>query len=190
MLAGERHSCSQTCHSKPLSIMKFVISGAFLLLAVSLSNGLPFPGMIAWVCKSCPNPNMLYTADAEMTSPSGKPVGNLRLQQSVPRDQASTETFPLTINTVNNRVKLDNMKTSYFMVQIQAGSCDSLGEVLVSQYCRGCTNSLGVSLTGKGGESLALEEMVGNSVVFFDSKNTNAKLACGEIKNGHQDESA
>ena len=92
--------------------------------------------------------------------------------------------------TVDNRVKLDNMKTSYFMVQIQAGSCDNLGEVLVSQYCRGCTNSLGVSLTGKGGQSLALVEMVGNSVVFFDSKNTNSKLACGEIKNGHQDESA
>merc|ERR1719250_138415 len=90
-----------------------------------------------------------------MTSPSGKPVGKLRLQQSVPRDQTSTETFPLSINTVNNRVKLDNMKTSYFMVQIQTGSCDNLGEVLVSQYCRGCTNSLGVSMTGKGGESLA-----------------------------------
>merc|ERR1712168_1633554 len=118
-------SCSQTCQSKPLSIMKFVTSCAFLLLAVSLSKGLPFPGMIAWVCKSCPNPNMLYTAD-----------------------------------------------------------------VLVSQYCRGCTNSLGVSMTGKGDEALSLEEMVGNSVVFFDTKNTNSKLACGEIKNGQQDESA
>merc|ERR1712212_1430992 len=171
-------SCSLTCYSKPSSIMKFVFTSAFLLLAVSLSSCLPFPGMMTWVCKSCPNPNMLYTADAEMTSPSGKPVGKLRLQQSVPRDPASTESFPLTINTVDNRV------------QIQAGSCDNLGEVLVSQYCRGCTNSLGVSLTGKGDQSLALVEMVGNSVVFFDSKNTNSKLACGEIKNGHQDESA
>ena len=92
--------------------------------------------------------------------------------------------------TVDNRVKLDNMKTSYFMVQIQTGSCDNLGEVLVSQYCRGCTNSLGVSMTGKGGEALALADMVGHSVVFFDTKNTNSKLACGEIKNGKQDESA
>merc|ERR1712013_179660 len=183
-------SCSQTCYGKPLSIMKFVSTCSFLLLAASLCSCLPFPGMIAWVCKSCPNPNMLYTADAEMTSPSGKPVGKLRLRQSVPRDQTSTETFPLSINTVDNRVKLDNMKTSYFMVQIQTGSCDNLGEVLVSQYCRGCTNSLGVSMTDKGGESLALADMVGHSVVFFDTKNTNSKLACGEIKNGKQDESA
>merc|ERR1712243_216854 len=184
-------SCSQTCHSKQLSTMRFASSCAFLLLAVSLSSCLPFPGMIAWVCKSCPNPNMLYTADAEMTSPSGSPVGKLRLQQSIPRDESSTEVFPLTINTVDNRVKMENMKTSYFMVQIQAGTCDNLGEILVAQYCRGCTNSLGVSLTSKkGGEPVSLQEMVGNSVVFFDSKNTNSKLACGEIKNGHQDESA
>ena len=82
------------------------------------------------------------------------------------------------------------MKTTYFMVQIQAGSCDNLGEVLVSQYCRGCTNSLGVSLSAKDGNPLVLSEMVGNSVVFFDSKNTNTKLACGQIKNGQQNEDA
>merc|ERR1712002_1147100 len=181
-------SCSQTCQGKPLPIMKFISTLVVLLVAVSLSSCLPFPGMIAWVCKSCPNPNMLYTADAEMTSPSGSPVGKLRLQQSIPRDESSTEVFPLTINTVDNRVKMENMKTSYFMVQIQAGSCDNLGDVLVSQYCKGCTNSLGVSLiTGKDSKAVVLSEMVGNSVVFFDSKNTNSKLACGEIKNGRQD---
>jgi len=128
--------------------------------------------------------------DAEMTSPSGKPVGQLTLQQSIPRDQESTEVFPLTVDTSNNRVKLENMKTTYFMVQIQAGSCDNLGEVLVSQYCRGCTNSLGVSLSAKDGNPLVLSEMVGNSVVFFDSKNTNTKLACGQIQNGQQNEDA
>ena len=92
--------------------------------------------------------------------------------------------------TSNNRVKLANMKTNYFMVQIQSGTCDNLGDVLVSQYCRGCTNSLGVSLSGKDGKPIALSEMVGNSVVFFDSKNTNSKLACGTIENGVQNEDA
>ena len=41
---------------------RFISTLAVLLVAVSLSSCLPFPGMIAWVCKSCPNPNMLYTA--------------------------------------------------------------------------------------------------------------------------------
>ena len=82
------------------------------------------------------------------------------------------------------------MKTTYFMVQIQSGSCDNLGDVLVSQYCRGCTNSLGVSQAGKDGKPLALSDLVGNSVVFFDSKNTNTKLACGQIVNGGQNEDA
>merc|ERR1712083_1132215 len=95
-----------------------------------------------------------------------------------PRDESSTEVFPLKVDTADNRIKMKNMKTSYFQVQIQTGSCDNLGEVLVSQYCRGCTNSLGVSLVGKDGKALALSEMVGHSVVFFDSKNTNTKLAC------------
>merc|ERR1711970_718308 len=176
-------SCSPTT-----ATMRFAPTCGLFLLSASLSSALPFPGMIAWVCKSCANPNMLYTADAEMTSPSGKAVGKLSLQQSVPRDESSTEVFPLTINTADNRVKMENMKTSYFMVQIQAGSCDNLGDVLVSQYCKGCTNSLGVSLiTGNDGKAVVLSEMVGNSVVFFDSKNTNTKLACGEIKNGQQD---
>merc|ERR1712054_86480 len=150
----------------------------------------PKPGMLTWVCKSCPNPNMLYKAEAEMLSSSGSPVGQLKLQQSVPRDESSTEVFPLQVDTADNRIKMKNMKTSYFQVQIQTGSCDNLGEVLVSQYCRGCTNSLGVSLVGKDGKALALSEMIGHSVVFFDSKNTNTKLACGEIKNGVQLENA
>ena len=140
-----------------------------------------------------------------MLSSSGSPVGQLKLQQSVPRDESSTEVFPLQVDvssafnnpfskcliqTADNRIKMKNMKTSYFQVQIQTGSCDNLGEVLVSQYCRGCTNSLGVSLVGKDGKALALSEMIGHSVVFFDSKNTNTKLACGEIKNGVQLENA
>ena len=98
--------------------------------------------------------------------------------------------MPASFQTADNRVKLANMKTSYFQVQIQSGSCDNLGSVMVSQYCRGCTNSLGVALAGKNGETLALADLVGNSVVFFDSKNTNTKLACGEIKNGQQLEDA
>merc|ERR1712128_222551 len=161
-----------------------------LRLALTMSTSLPFPGMLAWICKSCPNPNMLYTADAVMTTSSGKPVGQLRLQQSMSRDEDSTEVFPLKVDTSNNRVKLANMKTNYFMVQIQSGTCDNLGDVLVSQYCRGCTNSLGVSLSGKDGKPIALSEMVGNSVVFFDSKNTNSKLTCGTIENGVQNEDA
>ena len=59
--------------------------------------------------------------------------------------------MPASFQTADNRVKLANMKTSYFQVQIQSGSCDNLGSVMVSQYCRGCTNSLGVALAGKDG---------------------------------------
>ena len=45
-----------------VACLRFLLASSLLLLAVSLSTSLPYPGMIAWVCKSCPNPNMLFTA--------------------------------------------------------------------------------------------------------------------------------
>eukprot|EP00092_Neocalanus_flemingeri_P096566 GFUD01122936.1.p1 GENE.GFUD01122936.1~~GFUD01122936.1.p1 ORF type:complete len:126 (-),score=37.59 GFUD01122936.1:54-431(-) len=125
-----------------------------------------------------------------MVSPSGQPVGQLKLEQSISRDVESTEVFSVQIDTADNRVNLANLKTSYFQVQIRSGSCDNLGDVKVSQYCRGCTNSLGVAVAAKDGEPLALADLIGDSVVFFDSKNTNTKLACGEIENGQMIEDA
>merc|ERR1711910_6719 len=163
---------------------------ALVLLLLHPSSSLPAPGMTTWVCKSCPNPNMLYTAEVEMYSASGAPVGKLELQQSVPRDSQSTQVFPVMVETADNRVSLENLKTSYFQVQVQAGSCDNLGGVLSSQYCRGCTNSLGVALSGNKGEHLLLSDIVGNSLVFFDTKNTNTKMACGAIENGELLENA
>merc|ERR1712215_102903 len=161
-----------------------LVTTCLILDHMTTCTPVPGPGMTTWVCKSCPNPNMLYTADVTMVSASSSPVGQLKLQQSVPRDRQSGEVFPVMVDTVDNRVSLDNMKTSYFQVQVQTGTCDNLGSVVTSQYCRGCTNSLGVALTGKVEEPLVLEELIGSSLVFFDSKNTNRKLACGEIGNG------
>ena len=44
--------------------------------------------MLTWVCKSCPNPNMVYKAEVDMKTGDGSAVGKLRLLQSIPRDEA------------------------------------------------------------------------------------------------------
>ena len=85
--------------------------------------------------------------------------------------------------TVDNRVRLEKMKTFSFEVEIRAGRCDSLGEVVAGQFCSRCTNSLGVALiNNKDGQRINLADIVeSHSVVFFDKKNHQTKLGCGEI---------
>ena len=56
------------------------------LLPVALGR----PGMFTWICKSCANANMVYNAEAEMRAGDGSLIGQLRLLQSIPRDQADT----------------------------------------------------------------------------------------------------
>ena len=75
------------------------------------------------------------------------------------------------------------MKTFSFEVEIRAGRCDSLGEVVAGQFCSGCTNSLGVAIiNNKDGQRIKLADIVeSHSVVFFDKKNHQTKLGCGEI---------
>ena len=65
------------------------------LLPVALGR----PGMLTWVCKSCANANMVYNAEAEMRAGDGSLIGQLRLLQSIPRDQAD--------NTVKGPVMVD-----------------------------------------------------------------------------------
>ena len=65
------------------------------LLPVALGR----PGMLTWVCKSCANANMVYNAEAEMRAGDGSVIGQLRLLQSIPRDQAD--------NTVKGPVMVD-----------------------------------------------------------------------------------
>ena len=80
------------------------------------------------------------------------------------------------------------MKTSLYDVQIQSGSCDDPVDFILSEPCTGCTNSPVISLNR--GFPLVLSDLVGNSVVFFDSMDPNSRLACGEINNGEQIEDA
>merc|ERR1712078_601768 len=104
------------------------------------------PGMLTWVCKSCANANMVYNAEAEMRAGDGSLIGQLRLLQSIPRDQAdNTVKGPVMVDTVDNRDRLEGLKTFSYSVQLQKGSCDNLGEVVASQYCSNCANSLGVA---------------------------------------------
>ena len=87
---------------------------------------------------------------------------------------------------MDNREKLASMKSYSFQVQIQKGSCNNLGDIVASQYCRGCTNSLGVAIIkDKDDNEVVLSELSEtHSVVFFDAKNSQSKLGCGEIRNG------
>merc|ERR1712126_305603 len=158
---------------------------SFLVLAlVPLSLGKP--GMLTWICKTCQNPTMIYTAEAQINAGDGAPVGQLRLVQHVARDDESGVAGPVMIDTVDNREKLASLKTYSFQVQIQKGSCNNLGDIVASQYCRGCTNSLGVAMIkDKDNQEVALSQLSdSHSIVFFDAKNSQSKLGCGEIKNG------
>merc|ERR1711862_1086772 len=143
------------------------------------------PGMLTWICKTCRNPTMIYSAEVEITAGDGATVGQLRLEQHVTRDESGVA-GPVMIDTVDNREKLASMKTYSFQVQIQKGSCNNLGDIVASQYCRGCTNSLGVAIIkDKDDNEVVLSELSEtHSVVFFDAKNSQSKLGCGEIRNG------
>merc|ERR1712126_18015 len=141
---------------------------SFLVLAlVPLSLGKP--GMLTWICKTCRNPTMIYTAEAQINAGDGTPVGQLRLVQHVTRDDESGVAGPVMIDTVDNRE-----------------SCNNLGDIVASQYCRGCTNSLGVAMIkDKDNQEVVLSQLSdSHSIVFFDAKNSQSKLGCGEIKNG------
>ena len=72
-------------------------------------------------------------------------------------------------------------------MEIRAGGCENLGELLASQYCSSCTNSLGVAIINdKDGNGVRLADISGShSVVFFDKRNSQRKLGCGEITEGN-----
>merc|ERR1711988_2096846 len=76
------------------------------------------------------------------------------------------------VDTVDNRDRLEGLKTFSYSVQLQKGSCDNLGEVVASQYCSNCANSLGVALIkNKEGEEVVLSSLADtHSIVFFDTK--------------------
>merc|ERR1711983_194322 len=134
-------------------------TASFLLVLALVPLSLGKPGMLTWVCKTCRNPTMIYSAEAEISAGDGATVGQLRLEQHVTRDESGVA-GPVMIDTVDNREKLASMKTYSFQVQIQKGSCNNLGDIVASE----------------------LSET--HSVVFFDAKNSQSKLGCGEIRNG------
>jgi len=160
-------------------------TASFLLVLALVPLSLGKPGMLTWICKTCRNPTMIYSAEAEISAGDGATVGQLRLEQHVTRDESGVA-GPVMIDTVDNREKLASMKTYSFQVQIQKGSCNNLGDIVASQYCRGCTNSLGVAIIkDKDDNEVVLSELSEtHSVVFFDAKNSQSKLGCGEIRNG------
>merc|ERR1712233_99688 len=142
---------------------------SFLVLAlIPLSLGKP--GMLTWICKTCRNPTMIYTAEAQINAGDGAPVGQLRLVQHVTRDDESGVAGPVMIDTVDNREKLASLKTYSFQVQIQKGSCNNLGVAMIKD---------------KDNQEVVLSQLSDtHSIVFFDAKNSQSKLGCGEIKNG------
>ena len=84
-------------------------------------------------------------------------------------------------------MRMEGLKTFSYSVQLQKGSCDNLGEIVSSQYCSNCANSLGVALIkDKKGDDVVLSSLADtHSIVFFDTKNNQSKLGCGEIRNGN-----
>ena len=72
--------------------------------------GSPAPGMLTWVCSSCPDQFSLYSATAELLSPAGLPVGRLLLQQSVERGSGGVASGRVRIENSDTRVRLQNMK--------------------------------------------------------------------------------
>ena len=86
-------------------------------------------------------------------------------------------------------MRLEGLKTYSFNVEVHRGSCDNVGDVVAGQYCRGCTNSLGVALIkNKAGEEVVLSSITDTHSVVFFNKNNQSKLGCGEIKNGAVEE--
>ena len=70
-----------------LSISCRLLPTSLLLTVFPLARSAP--GMTSWVCGSCANPNVLFSAEARILSPDGGEVGTLRLLQSLPRDQGT-----------------------------------------------------------------------------------------------------
>ena len=60
------------------------------------------PGMTSWVCRSCANPNVLFSAEAQILAPDGGEVGRLRLDQSLPRDERAGSAGPVMIDVSSN----------------------------------------------------------------------------------------
>jgi len=163
--------------------MRHLISSLMVTLLPLVRSA---PGMTSWVCRSCANPNILFSAEARVLAPDGGEVGRLRLLQSLPRDESAGTAGPVMIDTVDNRVRLARLKTYSYQVEVRAGTCDRLGDLLAAQYCSGCSNSLGVAIINtKDGQQLQLSDISDtHSVVFFDKKNSQSKLGCGEIREG------
>jgi len=154
-----------------------------VFLSVSLTVSNPRPGMLAWVCRSCPNAMKQTFAGVEMNGPDGK-VGDLKLTYMVPEVDVGPS---LQIENANTRIAFENLqKQSTFAVRIHEGTCDNLGEEIHSTVCRRCKHSMGIkilekqkklTLTGDGSEG----DIVGKMVVFYD-KIGNSKLACGVVE--------
>ena len=72
-----------------LSISCRLLPTSLLLTVFPLARSAP--GMTSWVCGSCANPNVLFSAEARILSPDGGEVGTLRLLQSLPRDQGTAD---------------------------------------------------------------------------------------------------
>merc|ERR1711902_227871 len=161
-------------------------TASFLLVLALVPLSLGKPGMLTWICKTCRNPTMIYTAETQIKAGDGSTVGQLSLVQHVARDDETGVVGRVMIDTVGNRERLASLKTYSFQVQIQKGSCNNLGDIVASQYCRGCTNSLGVAMIeDKEDKEVVLSDLSdSHSIVFFDAKNSQSKLGCGEIKNG------
>ena len=60
------------------------------------------PGMTSWVCRSCANPNVLFSAEAQILAPDGGEVGRLRLDQSLPREEGAGSAGPVMIDVSSN----------------------------------------------------------------------------------------
>merc|ERR1712111_172975 len=105
-------------------------TASFLLVLALVPLSLGKPGMLTWICKTCRNPTMIYSAEAEISAGDGATVGQLRLEQHVTREESGVA-GPVMIDTVDNREKLASMKTYSFQVQIQKGSCNNLVTLLL-----------------------------------------------------------
>ena len=92
-----------------------------MLLLPLLTRTRAAPGMTSWVCRSCANPNVLFSAEARVLAPGGGEVGRLRLVQSLPRDERAGSPGPVMIDvsydsTLQSRGDLEtNSNISYVM---------------------------------------------------------------------------
>merc|ERR1711963_9873 len=156
-------------------------TASFLLVLALVPLSLGKPGMLTWICKTCRNPTMIYSAEADITAGDGATVGQLRLEQHVTRDESGVA-GPVMIDTVENREKLASMKTYSFQVQIQKGSCNNLGDIVASQYCRGCTNSLGVAIIKDKDDNEVVLSELSELTVWSSSTRRIARVSWAVVK--------